>query len=121
MEAKELRIGNILIDRENRLCKVEELSKGEFRAPAIYGGLTSLPNSPIPLTEEWLVKFGFEKVIGWDDMEFWRRPDWRKCGFSLLKQLQGYEDDGYGKILPYVHSLQNLYFALTGEELTIKN
>ena len=59
MESTELRIGNLLHDREGRLCKVEELYTNEFKAPAILGGMTSLPNSPIPLTKDWLVENGF--------------------------------------------------------------
>ncbi len=73
---------------------------------------------PIPLTEEWLLKFGF------------------KLNFNLIhekKDIRIERIDGffyytwhynrrcYGQIkLKHVHQLQNLYFALTGEELKIK-
>jgi len=68
---------------------------------------------PIPLTEEWLLKFGFEITDN----------------FQTKDRFQTHKQDGffwfeYGYIvveLNYVHQLQNLYFALTGEELTIKN
>ena len=74
---------------------------------------------PIPLTEEWLFRFGFEKVEDDDYLEI-------KL-FSSLKILWlGYlaiEINGYFTALSekeqvYVNQLQNLYFALTGEELT---
>jgi hypothetical protein len=66
---------------------------------------------PIPLTEEWLLKFGFEITNN----------------FQTKDRFQTHKQDGiiwfeYGYIsieLKYVHQLQNLYFALTGEELTI--
>ena len=76
----------------------------------------------IPLTEEWLLKFGFKGVEFPYTITF---DDWT----TIL-----IEDDlslsiGEGKRTEYtptqriknVHTLQNLYFALTGEELEIKN
>ena len=65
---------------------------------------------PIPLTDEWLVKFGFEKDGTW----------FTKSGFGIsidnLKwQMKGYIAT-FDKCL-YVHQLQNLYFALTGQDL----
>ena len=69
IKAIELKIGNYLFDREDRLCKVESIDVafidsivGEpFKAPAIIGGLTALPHKPIELTETWLEKFGFKE------------------------------------------------------------
>jgi hypothetical protein len=80
---------------------------------------------PIPLTEEWLLKFGFScevKVgseIGTDGVEF------RVYHFDVLRfntnhgwwyKVQRINDTP----LEYVHQLQNFYFALTGKELTLK-
>ena len=77
--------------------------------------VTSL--SGIPLTEEWLLKFGFVQYL----------LIWRYKGFTIASSLNnGYGLTGYciENIFPinclYVHQLQNLYFALTNEELTIK-
>lgn len=71
---------------------------------------------PIPITEEWLVKLGFER---------WKKIDMiKKCGdFKIVFEehdkpicfLQSERMDD----LKYIHQLQNLYFALTNEELTI--
>jgi hypothetical protein len=69
---------------------------------------------PIPLTEEWLLEFGFVKG---------------KFGFFETKKRLLVEDLGNSitydnKLLntkiKHVHQLQNFYFALTEEELTIK-
>jgi hypothetical protein len=71
---------------------------------------------PIPLTQEWMVKFGFE----------YDRVTWFKINVMLVKRSsEGYSVFyGTGHLsevtLNYVHQLQNLYFALTGEELTLK-
>lgn len=74
---------------------------------------------PIPLTEEWLLKF-----------EFWT-SDW-DVHSTLRKQVLDsslvYDKDNktfdLGDLLnikiEYVHQLQNLYFVLTGEELKLK-
>jgi hypothetical protein len=75
--------------------------------------------SGIPLTEEWLLKFGFhysEKGFYW--------KNWGTNGFQTLDYDTGYKrfrfelGQYYYKVLDYVHQLQNLYYALTGEELT---
>lgn len=115
MDARELRIGNY-IQYFGNVVQVEgivnesngfglQLNGGDFAS------INSNSLEPIPLTEEWLVKFGFDSCkspnkdiqvgIVENEMSFvWR-------GF-VLKKIQ------------HVHQLQNLYFALTGEELTLK-
>ena len=74
---------------------------------------------PIPLTEEWLLKFGFDSdpyqdmyVLGWLKINC----DKTRGGLELWVE----NITGNVVYLQHVHSLQNLYFALTGEELTIK-
>jgi hypothetical protein len=75
---------------------------------------------PIPLTEEWLLKFGFEE-FGLSIRVDVNRGD-ELCFYTQEKRLR-YQTKGSGftrdyNIL-YVHQLQNLYFALTGQELKI--
>jgi hypothetical protein len=74
----------------------------------------------IPLTEEWLLKFGFEKSSGtsvsfqleskYFDIRYYNQEISIISDRDDLKMIQ----------VKYVHQLQNLYFALVGEELTIK-
>ena len=80
--------------------------------------------NPIPLTGEWLVKLGFKKKIkqlrsGF--FELWICRHGVK-GISLNCYPAGYFLSSPRRQLKvqYVHQLQNLYYALTGEELTIK-
>jgi hypothetical protein len=76
---------------------------------------------PIPITEEWLVKMGFEKdgnnyythigerfdlVVTWDTID--------KCFYTELRPLEG---NSLQIDCEYIHQLQNLYFTLTGKEL----
>lgn len=66
---------------------------------------------PIPLTEEIILKFGFEKKGDFWFVKSGIKIENRNNGFSYFRYLNEI------KILS-VHQLQNLYFALTGEELT---
>jgi hypothetical protein len=107
MKANELRIGNLVYDTKGdvNIINLEAMT---------YICKESLNQvKPIPLTDEWLLKFGFEKDGTW----------FTKSGFGIsidnLKwQMKGYIAT-FDKCL-YVHQLQNLYFALTGKELTFK-
>jgi hypothetical protein len=62
MEIKELRIGNCLqYKNTNDIAIVELIHKKHFDCRDEYGSFTPNGNyQPIPLTEEWLLKFGFE-------------------------------------------------------------
>ena len=75
----------------------------------------------IPLTEEWLLKFGFNFVKSTHD-----EAECYDYFYNLLYlNMANHSISINGKcvlsfIPDYIHQLQNLYFALTGEELTIK-
>ena len=116
MKANELRIGNLLRDKISKTeLKVIGLAEENISTYVIDRDKFPLKNGwriePIPLTEEWLLKFDFEITNN----------------FQTKDRFQTHIQDGviwfeYGYIvieLKYVHQLQNLYFALTGEELTI--
>ena len=106
MEAQDLRIGNLVYHNG----EIHE-TKG---ATIVYQKST-YKCEPIPLTEEWLLKFGFEKET--DD--YWGTSNCDECFIYEAKEkcYTGYIN--YVK-LNYVHQLQNLIFALTGTELEIK-
>ena len=115
MKANELRIGN-LINRGG-----QQVTVGWGTLKAAYEQLHI--GEPIPLTEEWLIRFGFEvseikrefghKTIAWTHTGKYALTVYFKNGILSVRFWQGNEKR-------YVHQLQNLYFALTGEELTIK-
>ncbi len=66
---------------------------------------------PIPLTEEWLLKFGFE----FDGMFY----QFNKHQIRLIgEEVPYWIDSSYITNIKHVHQLQNLYFALTNKELT---
>ena len=85
----------------------------------------------IPLTEEWLLKFGFSEGFDWLSGDYTNPVNYKLAvtrnrdtpGFYISKYLEG----GFvgsrvvlNDTIEYVHQIQNLYFALTGEHLTIK-
>ena len=79
--------------------------------------------SPITLTEDWVVKFGFIKS---NDKALPIIDAYEKDGLvfdsDFVLTIEGKEGDlhSVGNPSKYVHQLQNLYLALTGTELTIK-
>lgn len=105
MKASELRIGNYIgildpgIETECTAEHIKFIADGD----ATY--------RPIPLTEKWL-----------------KRIDWRGYEYLYFNSHFCLDDSGHlyyrgdytGINVNYVHQLQNLYFALTHEELTIK-
>lgn len=112
IEPRELRIGNLLYIQTGAtsLCPIEITGLDIY--DQFKGFIPSL--QPIPLTEEWLVKFGFEKKRGWDDSPFYKKNDvdiYIVSDKSFTNELD--------VPIKHVHQLQNLYYALTGEELPI--
>jgi len=76
-------------------------------------------SDPIPLTEEWLLKFGFDfeieyyvSVLSYDFGEIKIYP--YSNHFMFIEGCLQEE-------IKHVHKLQNLYFALTNFELNIDN
>jgi hypothetical protein len=70
----------------------------------------------IPLTEDWLVRFGF-KLLPWG----WVVKSKSDFGIRLNLKTFTYDVSGNDSVkIISVDQLQNLYHALTGEELTAK-
>ena len=119
MEATELRIGNWVNfkfgnkESDVMICWNDlrnfEMNIKLDRFNDIY--------KPIPLTEEWLLKFGFKKTDDTCDFVYWELDNLTFCDVLPDNlELINYE------LSPckHVHQLQNLYFALTNKELELK-
>jgi hypothetical protein len=128
MESNKLRIGNYYLAFGVDLKQVETLTKDKIL----------IDFTPIPLTEEWLLKLGLFKITKKEDLwgndeigvyDFKGKIRWSDFFITsnTLKDFTLYVatiDDGMESAeclnnIIYVHQLQNLWFALTGEELTI--
>ena len=121
IEVKELRIGNYAKHFENGIV----LTVGRtiaFKTPTNTIRVDVDDLQPITLTEEWLLKFGF---IYTDDVDNLNR-DYKLQEFEIQLHLDVNDFMCCNTIpnyvqIKYVHQLQNLYHALTGEELTLYN
>jgi len=152
IQANELRIGNFVMTNNSKYrtddvgkvaCIVSidsERSFEEIKGTAsvyliddkwkdTYGQWLTF-YEPIPITEEWLLKFGFKKresgvcdsfYIGFNPVTH----DWLFDLVWLKKMMDySYEGNPFYKNghheVKYIHQLQNLYFALTQTELELK-
>lgn len=126
MTAQELRLGNKLLFNNQECVIVEVKTNNKVRAEYLRNDTghkhMSIIDveflSPITLTEEWLLKFGFVKYGSTMAIE---------CGGIEIGTIAN-NKRFYIQIhtsnatlsIQYVHQLQNLYFVLTLEELTLK-
>lgn len=131
MDARELRIGNWIHDPiyNKTDFQIEMFLGRDYFQPLCVDPDEELTLQlseckPIKLTEEWLFKFGFEKAE--------RNYYTKQFNSDKRIMIKMHEERSHVMLrsddlslgiygLDYVHKLQNLYFALTGEELTIKN
>ena len=127
MKVSELRIGDWYNSVKFNVpvrCELVDLyelcvkSDGAYNDPPIEEMF-----EPISLTEEWLLKFGFDqdkitKIIIIYETEFWDIKWVDGMIFMFNYNYMPLSDSL--KHIQYVHQLQNLYFALTEKELTIK-
>jgi len=118
MEATELRIGNYykseaiqIITRDKPiLYRYEEIILMTKSILLKYLKDGSYEFSPIPLTEEWLLRFGFDKKDRVINGNF---------NIGVLYYNGGIDYFEFDVThIKHVHSLQNLYFSLTQKELT---
>lgn len=119
MEAKELRIGNF-VDWNGEVGIVSQLLEKDVFFKC---GETDLYDSvkPILLSREWLLKFGFCIVDINGTIEA-TLPSFR-YNIQTVVDYNGFffcDEENVLTNLLYVHELQNLIFALSKKELTIK-
>ena len=121
MDNKELRIGNY-VKTWTHIVEVESVTRYVVHSrklmlvePRIVEKEGFCFLEPIPITEEWLAKFGFKMFYGWDDEVIYIKGE-----VELVECSSYYEYDLTFKI-EYIHQLQNLYYALTNEELKLNN
>jgi hypothetical protein len=130
MKAQELRIGNYL--KKDVVVKID--------AKIIFDiWIESEEYEPIPITEEWVLKFGgemYDYLVDDDDDDEENNftfieyklilKNKRYCYtvgscpngfFDFCLCLTWHRDPILLITIKYVHELQNLYFALEGEEL----
>jgi hypothetical protein len=122
MKATDLRIGNF-VEILGKIETVVDVMCDSVNTTTCEGVPYDMVH-PIPLTEEWLEKFGF--ILR--DCGFVRLYDKKHGSMRCLKYYT--KDHGkkmahnvyWGVVnIKHIHQIQNLYHAITGEELELKN
>ena len=134
MKANELRIGNYVqltkawyelnkeLNKTPQLIIVNDINRDHIYTEEFYyiSGYKPDHLEGIPLTEGWLLRFGGKEDEGGDtylpmpkgvDMRLYMNYDHLLECKGQVCPITEYDH------IKYVHQLQNLYFALTGEEL----
>ena len=141
MKAEELRIGNF-VRVGDTACRVVAISEEGIEQVRNIGGNTltfsmfknDIIFEPIPITEEWLLRFGLIKK---PKTNIYLNPMF-SIGEKILKLMAVHLDDNSSTIAivdyyteteksdllhldyQFIHQLQNIFFALCGEELKLK-
>lgn len=137
MDATELRIGNYIytpdaLDDEIPLWEwVQSIYMKDgiyyagilpmFSSGLAYGEFKVSELIPIEITKQWLLDLGFKETIDGYLMKQYHLQN--QClyiqyfhGWICYQGFIGYKNEIIN--IKYIHELQNLYFALSGEELT---
>ena len=143
MKNTDLRIGNLAGIKETALhadgCnhseavfEIEEIKKDVVQFKGYHANEYYKDLNPIPITEQWLLDFGFKEVIVGS---FIKESEGATLivyiidgvGECIFKHYSSYSENDIDAVnvvclLPvsHVHQLQNLYFTLTQEELILK-
>jgi len=132
IKANDIRIGNWVNEKRvvNLIREMEEINIPVTVDISILSeiirGNTLNKFSPIPLTEEILVKAGFECRKLYDAVYSFqlecKNSEFRIFTVDLREGGIDYhmEYDGNVVVLKYIHQLQNLYYSLTNQELNIQ-
>lgn len=144
INATDLRIGNAVFKKDALINGSDIQIKERLHLITAYDIYHIIEdgdptNHPIPLNPEWLERCGFNQVetIQRNQYEveerYTIRTDETNISYGFVTETYGGDPEKRTrfrfseytidvlKAIRFVHQLQNLYFALTGEELTIKN
>lgn len=131
MKITDLRNGNYLMAIDDVVVVNAVINSGErVYTDLLDVGETSFVDyplsflKPISITDTWLQNLGFESN-GDEHEEEWYQKDEPLFGYKITDMAEigdGHIWDGAFTDAPckHVHQLQNLYYALTGNELSFK-
>lgn len=123
IKVSELRIGNYF-EVDGAIFKTSVITKSNFIGEPVTNSYAMRASGnirkPITLTSEILEKCGFKEAYPLADYYlkegFYGEPKFKDCKF-ILYDYEG--NEVLNEPLQYLHQLQNLYFDLTNQELTI--
>jgi hypothetical protein len=113
----ELRLGNLVYGKGRKMVRNSYM----VRAVKNWAHQTVMGYAAITITDEWLKVFGFKEIDIWWELHHKNgsiimvdKPDLIVCVDSYGSYSQ---DVAQLEHIKYIHQLQNLYYAITGEEL----
>jgi|688.fasta_scaffold1177204_1 hypothetical protein len=111
----DFRIGNIVLQNGNiTIIDSLERSLNDWERT---NHKRTMDTEPIPIDKQWLQKFGF---INQKYEHFFLEVNGFSIEFDILKGSVYHSFlEGRTINIHYVHELQNLYFSLTGKELSV--
>lgn len=127
MKAAELRMGNLVYNPTlKEIRTIDYLDIRDFFERRLFNDF-----EPIPITSEWLEKFGFvKKDIVWKDGSvskdcyqlswYYVRFEFTDPALIFFCKKSADNENIYIANIEHIHQLQNIWFALRHEELTIK-
>jgi len=132
IQSNELRINNLVMDRGGKVLRIDWWErKGMVAQDMNFNDVQVHPMTeyvehlqPIPLTGDWLQKFGFMNF----GKSYYLKTELKSLGFyNKMKVRYDKFSNSFTVINPAnstiilrsVHHLQNLYFALTNTELVL--
>ena len=127
MKNNELRIGNY-VQHKGEIVKVEQITKHKigYHKYADKRTMQYLKYSeivPIEITEDILIRLGFEETFNDTYSEILRYDKIEVIKFYerlLVHIFNKYSEYCFGNIIKYIHELQNAYFVVNNKELEIK-
>lgn len=131
IDTKELRLKNIVRFIDGQISTVEAIGLGSVELKEVPYSVIDTGISPIPLTPEVLEACGFIKnafhqlidnrIVNGAYRRYYFKERPCRGTEGIMNAL--YQENRYGDefiaYCRYLHSLQNIYYALLGEELTI--
>jgi hypothetical protein len=116
MKPNDLRMGNLVYNRHNEVTEVDLSDLKQMCQPRMDGH----GYSGIPLTSQWLEKMGYKE----DHHNYYIGSiialSVHARYYSGILYLQVLNGMYLGDRVKFVHEYQNLYHALTGNELEMK-
>ncbi len=133
LKVEDLKIGNYIFDNSGRIVQYHGLTEDWNKAILNYAKGSGIYKnnfdeiSPIPITEKWLLKLGFEPDEIYKNFNSFNLYK-LECEGNIFKleiqpcnEVSIHIDCTFIRSLKYIHELQNLYHAITGNELKIKD
>lgn len=123
MKISEYRIGNLV----ELFGVVATIQRSDFSETE--HGIAIESGKPIKLTGKWLENFGFRKrqndyLLETEHFKLFAQEDttFNSCCFFINRKMSMTENQvDFICNCQYVHRLQNLYFALSGDELVVSS